>query len=80
MIYTIGDRDLYERVIKESGDKAKGGSVWKTREEAEARKNAGDPGRLWDFEVYGVEADWDKDVKEGPDFGTLSKKAKLVKL
>lgn len=64
MIYTIGHYDSYEQYFGEypKPQKAIGGSVWQTREEA--RKFCGK-----DYAVYGVDASWDMDTVPNPDGG-----------
>ena len=76
LIYTVGAQELYDDVVRSGiSYKAKGGSVWKTKEEAEKYTNRifvngkNVPGR-----VYGVKARWNLDVKDG----VLIRKAKLV--
>lgn len=74
MIYTVGKKSIYEDYIKSNPNaaKAKGGSVWKSYQDAE--KFAGDG-----FAVYGVEAEWD-DTIQGERWNSLKEKGKLVKL
>lgn len=64
MIYTVGHRESYERYLREQGPQCfkrgtrpdyPGGSVWRTREEAERRAPEG-------YAVYGIDADWEKDT------------------
>lgn len=87
MIYTLGRKSVYDIHIEHNPQAMKigrtedypGGSVWRTPEEARqylADKN------LDDFDVYGVEADWEKDTepaKDGP-FHDLLGDARLVRL
>ncbi len=90
MIYTIGG-PAYPEFLKEktkSGeipwkvgktDLYPGGSVWKTREEAQECADKGEG-----YSVYGVLADWDTETVESDDFGAtwhnLLVDAKLVHL
>jgi hypothetical protein len=68
MIYTVGQTDIYEEVWSRGvnpGKKGKsedciGGSVWKTREEAQAYL---DKHPNLEYSIYGVDADWDKDTE-----------------
>lgn len=65
MIYTVGKEELYELYFYKQGSPRKmgrtdtypGGSVWKTKEEAEKFCKEG-------YKVYGVEADWDRDTEK----------------
>jgi hypothetical protein len=70
MIYTIGHTESYTQYFKEQGTPQKlgrtknyngeyysGGSVWKTKEEAEKNCPSG-------YSVYGVLADWEKDTEK----------------
>jgi hypothetical protein len=83
MIYTIGRTAAYEQNFRELPVVEKlgrtpdyqGGSVWKTREDAQKECPS-------DYSVYGVEADWEQDTepsKEG-SWHDLLKTSKLVKL
>lgn len=68
MIYTIGHIESYEKYFRGQGIPRKkgrtknyqGGSVWKTYEEARGN-------RYPEYSVYGVLADWDKDIVEAKD-------------
>lgn len=89
MIYTIGKTSLYEKYFEEQDSPQKlgrgidpynnsyycGGSVWKTREEAQANCPE-------DYSVYGVIADWEIDTaeSEGNSWRDLLKTSLLVKL
>ena len=57
MIFTVGKTSWYEVFFEDQGSpmKAKGGSVWRTFEEAAKHASS-------DFSVYGVEAYWDSDT------------------
>ena len=63
MIYTIGHTKSYLRYFEESGKVYKkgrtpdycGGSVWKTKEDAEKHVKKG-------YSVFGVLADWDAET------------------
>lgn len=83
MIYTIGHTSSYEIYFKEQGVPKKlgrtedyqGGSVWKTRKEAEdyCPEN---------YSVYGVDADWEKDTapSENGNWHDLLKTSRLIML
>ncbi len=75
MIYTFGRTSAYEKALRDNSKIEKcgktkdhdGGTVWKTLEQAQAfvdslpNKHCPE----WyakDFSVYGVDADWNKDV------------------
>ena len=89
MIYTIGHKKSYERYFHEQGTPEKmgrkyndsgrctysGGSVWKTKEEAQKYCHA-------KYSVYGVEADWEKDTEksETGKWHDLLKTSPLVKI
>lgn len=63
LVFTLGRKDIYEPLfdLKEIPQKASGGSVWETYEEAKEyrqsmfKKDA--------FNIYGVVCDWDKDTE-----------------
>ena len=75
MIYTVGNTNNYMEYFKEQKQpqKAIGGSVWKTREEALRFCKNG-------FSVFGVMADWDTDTvpNKGGDWHDLLIPANLV--
>jgi len=85
MIYTVGYTENYLKCFKEQGFLKKmgknesyaGGSVWKTREEAEkyCEENC-DKG----YSVFGVIADWDKDTEpsSSKDYNNLLRDSELV--
>lgn len=82
MIFTLGKTDLYESLLglfpdackAGRSDSEEGGSVWQTREEAQAACSP-------DFTVYGVDADWDADTYTGDTGGRhLMRDAALVRL
>jgi len=83
MIFTIGKTEYYERYFREQDCPRKlgktndyeGGSVWKTREEAQKFCPEG-------YSVYGVEADWGKDTEpnENGDYHNLLVTSPLVRL
>jgi hypothetical protein len=85
MIYTVGHKESYEKYFKEDKDPQKlgsedlegyiGGSVWLTKDDA---KNNCPP----EYNVYGVEADWDKDttLNEGESHRNLRVTSSLVQL
>lgn len=90
MIYTIGRKSVYDLHIEHNpqamkigrSDDYPGGSVWRTPEEARqylADENLDD---LDDFDVYGVEADWEKDTEpsNGGPWHDLLRDARLVRL
>lgn len=90
MIFTIGKTELYEEYFRTipNLEKAKGGSVWEAREEAQQFANRHrDAGGAVVYSVYGVEADWDKDTEQGFNddgaecyFRPLNRDARLVRL
>lgn len=70
MIYTIGHKVSYDKGIKELGYKFrkvgktegyKGGIVFKTYEDAATFL---DYNEIYDYDVYGLLADWDNDTKD----------------
>jgi len=75
--FTLGKRSIYESNEHVPSLKLKGGSVWRTIEDA--LKYKGDNG-LDDFGVYAVEIDDKNDVSydEEDGFGTLLKDGRLV--
>ena len=85
MIYTIGNTESYMRLFathdrpRKTGrnDDYPGGSVWQTREEAQAHADSR-PG----YSVFGVFADWDADTEPSAmgDWNDLLIDAKLVVL
>jgi len=83
LIYTIGRRDIYEPYIASdpSAAKAKGGSVWRTRDEALHYLSEH---LLYDYWVYGVVARWDEDTEVDPGatgyWRALTKDAYLIGL
>ncbi len=88
MIFTIGDKSLYEAYLSEDPNAAKaaGGTVWLFREQAEAHAlliNVTRPEK-YRFKVYGVMAVWDEDTKPDPEVGngahTILRDAKLIPL
>ncbi len=91
MIYTIGYAEHYEKQFKESEAQGKplikigrtidynGGSVWRTREEAQSYLD----GRgMHEYSVYGVLADWDRDTEGNKyhSFNNLLVNSELVKI
>lgn len=64
MIYTVGVKQSYLKAIEREGNikKAIGGSVWKTYQEAffYSELSTLQNGKIYD--VFGVDADWDKDT------------------
>lgn len=86
MIYTIGKKDIYEPYIANDPNAAKraGGSVWKTYEEVSDYKTWA---KLEDYDIYGIDADWEMDTHipidsedRVGDFRSLKRNAKLIKL
>lgn len=82
MIYTVGKTEVYEDYMAKdkNPEKAKGGSVWRTRDDARGYLLESKQDKT--FSVYGVEADWEKDTEptlEGK-WRALTRKARLVKL
>lgn len=83
MIYTIGHKKMYEKYFEEIPKLKKmgktsdyeGGTVWKTLQEAKEYCPE-------DYEVYGVEADWEKDTEPSniAEWRYLMVDAELVKL
>ena len=74
LVFTLGRKDVYEN-LEPGAKKAKGGSVWQTRLEAEEWK---EKRHLPDFNVYEVEANWDTDVEDDEEFGTLKHDAPII--
>jgi len=93
MIFTIGYRENYDAGLAElgaafrkmgkrdvfRGSQYRGGSVWKTREEAQAHLDANQH-RLAGYSVYGVMASWDVDTEQlpGEPFRRLLVDAQIV--
>ena len=82
MIYTVGRRDVYEGALAMDPKlkKLKGGSVWKTKEDAQQYLQ--DTRQDKTFLVYGIEADWDKDtdeVRRAP-WHALNKNARIKRI
>lgn len=84
MIYTIGHIESYLQAIEEAvkqgrrAEKAMGGSVWRTRGEAE-KHLYGNP----DYAVFGVDAVWTYDTaqsKRGGDWHDLLRDAEIILL
>jgi len=85
MIYTIGNTESYMRLFathdrpRKTGrnDDYPGGSVWQTREEAQAHADSR-PG----YSVFGVLADWDFNTEPSAmgDWNDLLVNAELVVL
>lgn len=82
MIYTIGDRTLYDPLFDEGAPSiqgltstSEGGMVFITYEEAEEHCPHG-------YTVYGVDADWYNDTTPSPGdpWNTLIVTSKLIKL
>lgn len=77
MIFTVGNRESYEQGLRELGPEFKklgkrdhyqgkpymGGSVWKTKAEADQYLIDNSP-RLDGYHVYGVVADWETDTEQ----------------
>jgi len=98
MIYTFGRTFTYDKYLRTAMFPEKlgrsngypGGSVWKTREEAQAFVDSFPNGHCpdWepeDFSVYGVEADWETDTyiyagDHRAPWRSLKRNAKLIKL
>lgn len=83
MIFTIGKKEIYEKYIDDDPDprKAVGGSVWKFHKDAKAHLAASDDRD--EFDVYAVDADWDKDTmqeEDGVAWRSLTRAAKLLKV
>lgn len=82
LIYTVGKTEVYgDYMAKDKNpEKAKGGSVWRTRDDARGYLLETKQDKT--FSVYGIEADWDKDTEptlEG-QWRALTRKARLIKL
>ena len=62
LVYTLGRTSVYDPYIVSdpNAGKRKGGSVWRTREDAETYRWAY---QLSDFSVYGVAAEWGVDTQ-----------------
>ncbi len=85
MIYTCGNTKSYEQYFKEEKYPKKkgkdldggyvGGSVWKTRQEAQQHCPI-------NYSVYGVDADWNNDTETIPNqtWNNLLIDALLIKL
>ena len=75
--FTLGDRDIYENAEHTPTWKLKGGSVWRTIEDALRYKGDHD---LGDFGVYAVQVDGEDDISysEEDGFGTLLRDARLI--
>jgi len=87
MIYTVGKYDIYEKALDEHPDLKKeiGGSVWRTEIEAVRYLYKWSLADTYaeEFEVYGIDADWEKDtVKSSPDnsWNDLIIQAKIIRL
>lgn len=83
MIYTIGRTDLYDKYFQELDvvEKAVGGSVFQTFQEAKNYLDTED--NLMLYSIYLVEADWDKDTQiiyEDVTWRSLIRPARLTKL
>jgi hypothetical protein len=90
VIYTIGfaknyDKFLgvpgFEKLGKKKGYGYSGGSVWPSVAAARRHLTNNQP-RLAGYAIYGVEADWEKDVEVLPDdppsAGRLLRNAKII--
>jgi hypothetical protein len=83
MIYTIGHYRNYEKMLVDIPNlkKAIGGSVWKTHYDALRYLTLCE---IQDFEIYGVEADWEKDTQtdlsSDNQWHELLVEAKIIKL
>lgn len=89
MIYTIGHTESYEKYLNEQGEDCKksgptpgyrGGSVWKTREDAQEYL---DEYGMEDYSVYGVLADWDTETRyddSGESWNDLLVDARIVRI
>ena len=92
MIYTIGYKKTYDHYCGSPGSqKKKGGSVWQTREAAQAyldnNKNEmffvgrhKTPVPYSEFGIYPVDADWEKDTEpvEDASWRALTKSAFII--
>ncbi len=85
MIYTIGIKANYDRYLKEYKlvEKEVYGSVWGEFAEADAACKFATNVGSETFDVYGVEASWEKDTIKHPDrtiiWRSLNKRAKIIK-
>ena len=61
MLYTIGDKQYYDKYIDEDEEAqvGLGQSVWLTYDEAKNYRDVHNP----EYEIYGVLADWMKDTR-----------------
>ena len=91
MLYTLGRKSEYDKYLDSDPNASKGigGSVWQDKQTIDLylQKNA-QP----EFEIYGVEADWDLDTKPGSTMSvgsykpsevpwrSLTRNAKLIRL
>lgn len=83
MIFTIGHSSSYRKYFASYGFLEKqgrcegycGGSVWKTKKDAESHLSPG-------YEVFGVDADWDKDTvsSENGDWNDLLVDSRIILL
>lgn len=90
MIYAIGRKDIYEEGLARAkienypfmkAGKTKtypGGSVWKTRKEAQTYLDNND--KKNQYNVYGILADWKDTVNSGNHWNDLLIDAEIVKL
>lgn len=88
MIYTVGDKQLYARYIRQQGtvQKGVGGSVWRTLEDVE--KYLLDTKQQGIFDIFGVDASWKYDTMKLdkatyptlPGYNVLLRTANIIKL
>jgi len=93
VIFTVGKTEIYEPYLRDDPEAAKlgrgndhagnyysGGSVWKTREAAQAYLDLTNIQK--EFSVYGVLADWETqtEAEPGKEWHRLLVTSKLVKL
>jgi len=81
MIFTIGRTDIYEQYLDTDLNprKSHGGSVWPSLVTA---RNYLTQAQLFEFSVYGVDADWDMDtiIEEDQEYRSLTRVAKLLRI
>lgn len=86
MIFTVGHTISYQEYFNNPKywnngvpQKAKGGSVWKTKDEVLEYLSIGYHGE--EFSIYGVLADWEQDTENtGKSWNNLLRDADLIRL
>lgn len=93
MLYTLGEKSVYEAYMKSDPNASKGvgGSVWKDEASVKAYMDGNPEQVVAGFAIYGVEADWILDTAPGhtmhvdterpkTPWRSLTRSAKLVRL